>query len=269
MKTVTRKILSIILLLSLVVSVCGCSTVPYTNRSQFILMDVDEEMSLSASAYNEFISEKTIETGTYRAQLIAKIGWRIATVADRPEYEWEFLVVKDDDTVNAMCLPGGKVFVYTGIINLCEGHEGELAAIMSHEISHALARHGAESVNLNQLTSLGVMGAAIAASILLEEEYYMDIAVVAVSLLTTLGITLPHSRMQESEADYIGLILMAKAGYNPHYAVSLWQRMARYKGSESMAFFSTHPLTANRVKDIAEVLPEVMPYYNAAPQKFR
>lgn len=269
MKIAIRKILPILLLLSLFISFSGCSTVPYTNRSQFILMDVDEEMSLSAAAYREFLSEVNIETGTNRARLISQIGWRIAGVADRPDYEWEFLVVKDDNTVNASCLPGGKVFVYTGIINLAENNEAELAAIMGHEIAHALARHGAESVNLNQLAALGVMGTAVAASIFLEEDYYIEGAVLGVALLASLGITLPHSRLQESEADHIGLILMAKAGYNPHYAVSFWQRMARYKGSESMAFLSTHPLTADRVKDISALLPKVMPYYNAAPQKFR
>lgn len=270
MKTLNRKILALLLLVIIAVAVSGCaSTSPYTNRSQFIIMDEGTEMSLSADAYNQFVTEEPIEKGTQRAKLITKIGNRIAAVADKPEYEWEFLVVSRDDVINAMCLPGGKVFVYTGIIKLTGNNEGELAAIMGHEIAHALARHGAESASVGQATSIGAGIVAVVAESVVGSGTG-EIAGSLAGTLASLGLNLPHSRMQESEADHIGLILMAKAGYNPNYAVSLWEKMAKQnEGSEPLSFLSTHPLSADRIAAIKLLIPEVMPYYEAAPNKFK
>lgn len=267
MKTINRKLLSLLLLAIIALALTGCATSPYTNRSQFIIMDEETEMSLSADAYQQFVHEEKIETGTQRAKMITNIGNRIAAVADRPNYEWEFLVIANDEVINAMCLPGGKVFVYTGIIKLTGNNEGELAAIMGHEIAHALARHGAESASVNQSASIGSQVIGIVA----ENVIGGGLGSAAGSLagtLTSLGLTLPHSRMQESEADQIGLILMAKAGYNPQAAVTLWQKMAKQnEGNEPLSFLSTHPLSSDRIKAIQAQLPEVMPYYEAAKNK--
>lgn len=267
MKILNRKLLTLLLLALLAIALSGCASSPYTNRSQFIIMDEETEMSLSADAYQQFTTEEKIEKGTQRAKMITNIGNRIAAVADRPNYEWEFLVVADDEVINAMCLPGGKVFVYTGIIKLTGSNENELAAIMGHEIAHALARHGAESASVGQSAAIGSQIIGIVA----ESVIGGGVGEAAGSLagtLTSLGLTLPHSRMQESEADEIGLILMAKAGYNPQAAVTLWEKMAKQnEGNEPMSFLSTHPLSSDRITAIQAQLPSVMPYYEEYQQK--
>ena len=267
MKLLNCKLLSLLLLVCITIALSGCATSPYTNRSQFIIVDEETEMSLSADAYQQFITEEKIETGTQRVKMINNIGNRIAVVAERPNYEWEFLVVADDNVINAMCLPGGKVFVYTGIIKLTKSNEGELAAIMGHEIAHALARHGAESASVGQSAAIGSQVIGLIAEGVIGGGAGEAVGSLSGSL-ASLGLTLPHSRMQESEADHIGLILMAKAGYNPSAAISLWQKMAALnEGNEPMSFLSTHPLSADRIKAIEALLPEVMPYYEEYLQK--
>lgn len=255
-----QRVLTVILILFAAAFVfCGCATTPYTGRSQFIIMDEGTEMSLSADAYQEFIKEEPIERGTQRAKTVENIGKRIAVAADRPNYKWEFLVIPKDDVVNAMCLPGGKVFVYTGIIKLTGNNQNELAAIMGHEIAHALARHGAESSSVNQAASIGT---ALAGAVAGAYGFDSGMAQNLTGALASLGLTLPYSRMQESEADHIGLILMAKAGYDPRAAVTLWQKMAQQnQGKEPVSFLSTHPLSSERIKNIQALLPQVMPYY--------
>lgn len=240
----------------------GCASAPYTGRSQFIIMNEGEEMSLSNEAYTELLQEEPIERGTQRAKMVDTIGKRIAAVAERPNYQWEFLTIPKDNVLNAMCLPGGKVFVYTGIIKLANNNVNEIAAVMGHEIAHALARHSAESASVNQSVAIG---AAMVGVFLGDNSGAVG---KLANTLGALGITLPHSRMQESEADHIGLILMAKAGYDPRAAATLWQKMAKAnEGKEPISFLSTHPLNADRIKAIEALLPEVMPYYEATKAK--
>lgn len=266
MKIRHRLILPVLLLVMAALVLSGCASTPYTNRSQFMIMDESEEMALSLDAYNQVLKKEKIETGTARAKQILTIGQRIAAVANKPNYQWEFLTIADDGTINAMCLPGGKVFVYTGIINLTNRNDDELAAIMGHEIAHAIARHGAESASIGQTAAIGSAIAGVVAGSLLGVD--MNTSADLAGTLAALGVTLPHSRMQESEADRIGLILMAKAGYNPEAAVTLWQKMAKLnEGNQPLSILSTHPLNEDRIKNIQALLPEVMPYYEAAKNK--
>ena len=238
-------------------SASGCATAPYTGRSQLIFMNTAEEKRLGQQASNKIQSEEKVERGTKRAQMVERVGTRIAAVAERPDFVWEFLTIQKDE-VNAFCLPGGKVFVYTGILEIMGNNEAELAAVMGHEIAHAIARHGAESSSVGTLAGVGQLGVALAEAIFTGGSGLSDASGTALKL----GVVLPHSRTQEEEADYIGLMLMAKAGYNPEAAISFWQKMADANtGKEPLFFLSTHPLNQERINNIRKDLPKARVYY--------
>ncbi|MDL2272004.1 M48 family metallopeptidase [Desulfovibrio sp. OttesenSCG-928-I05] len=244
----------------------GCSTVPYTGRSQLMLLEPAEEMSLGLNAAREVRETEKIETGTRRSRLVQSVGKRIAEAAERPDFEWEFhTVVKED--VNAFCLPGGRVFFYTGILQLTGNNENEIAAIMGHEVAHALARHGAEKVSVAQMTAVGqvALDAALilATGVSLEETGGDSLF----GLLANVGVLLPHSRVQESEADHIGLLLTAKAGYDPRAAITFWQKMQELNGDGGFGFLSTHPLTADRIASIEKDLPQALLLYEEAKKR--
>ena len=236
----------------------GCATAPYTGRSQLIFMNTAEEKRLGQQASSKIQSEEKLERGTKRAQMVERAGKRIAAVADRPDFDWEFHTIQKDE-VNAFCLPGGKVFVYTGILQIMGDNEAELAAVMGHEIAHAIARHGAESSSVGTLAGIGQFGVALAEALFTQGGSSLSDASGAA---LNLGVVLPHSRTQEEEADYIGLMLMAKAGYNPEAAISFWQKMAAANtGKEPLFFLSTHPLNQERINNIRKDLPKARVYY--------
>ena len=248
-----------VLLLLFALFAVACQQVPFTNRSQLILISADEESQLGAQAYREVLSkEPTVKSGAL-VEPVRRIGERLARAAERPDYQWEFAVINEPKEINAFALPGGKVAVYTGIFPVAQDSDG-LAVVMGHEIAHVIARHGAERMSQGLAQQLGanVLGAAVGGSA------SGNLLLAAYGLGTQLGVMLPYSRTQESEADHIGLILMAKAGYDPRAAPEFWKRMARASsGAGSPEFLSTHPSHDTREQQINAWLPEALQHFNA------
>ena len=237
----------------------ACTQAPFTNRSQLILVSPEEETKLGAQAYQEVLSKSPTTKSDRYVDPVRQIGQRLARAAEKPEYTWEFAVIDDRKQVNAFALPGGKVAVYTGLLPVAQDSDG-LAVVMGHEIAHVIARHGAERISQGLATELGanVLGAAAGGGA------SANLILAAYGLGTQLGILLPYSRTQESEADRIGLILMAKAGYDPRAAIAFWERMARASsGGGTPEFLSTHPGHETREAQIREWLPEALQHFNA------
>ncbi|MEO8603589.1 MAG: M48 family metallopeptidase [bacterium] len=251
------------LLLALIAaSGLGCTTVPYTNRSQFMIMSESQDLALGASAYQQMLKQSKLVTDPRITAPVQEIGRRIAAVANKPDYKWEFTVIDDPKQANAFCLPGGKVAVYTGIFPIAQDDAG-LAAVIGHEVAHALARHGAERMSTS--TALQVVGAGVAVAAGTQGSGAQQAAMAAYGLGSQVGVALPFSRNQESEADHIGVILMAQAGYNPEAALGLWQRMEKdAKGGAPPEWLSTHPAPSTRQEDIRGWMAEADKYYAAA-----
>ncbi len=239
----------------------ACATAPYTGRSQYITMSESDEMRLGAQASAEVLKKEPEERGTERAARVMRVGQRIAAVADKPEFDWEFHTIPGKD-LNAFCLPGGKVFVYTALLDLTGGSDPELAAVMGHEIAHAVARHGAERASQNQLAGIGQAVTGIAVAVATGSGAAGQAAQSGYGALAQMGFLLPYSRTHETEADHIGIILAAKAGYDPRAALSFWRKMAATdKGKEPPAILSTHPLNQQRIDDLTAEMPEALAYY--------
>jgi predicted Zn-dependent protease len=239
----------------------SCATTPYTKRTQFMVVSQEEEMALGAQAYQQVLSESRIESDAGVNEIVRRVGTRIAAAADRPDFQWEFTVVEDEKQVNAFALPGGKVAVYTGMFPVAETEAG-LAVVMGHEVAHALARHGAERMS----QQMGVQAVGTAAAVALGASgaggITQGVAMQAFGLGAQVGVLLPFGRQQESEADHIGMILMAKAGYDPAEAVGFWERMdEQSSGGAPPEFLSTHPSHGTRSSQIREWLPEANEYY--------
>jgi metalloendopeptidase OMA1, mitochondrial len=244
-------------------AVCvSCETTPYTNRSQLHLISNDTEAQMGAQAYQEVKTQSTlVQTGPQYDQIV-RVGKRIAQAAsaDAPDFKWEFNLIKDDKQANAFCLPGGKIAVYTGILPVSQTDEG-LAVVLGHEVAHAVLHHGAERVSEDTVTKLGLgvvdqfLGGTTSGT-----EHQLVMA--ALGAGAQVGVSLPHSRKQESEADHVGLILMTKAGYQPEEALSFWQRMEKMAGSgQPPQFLSDHPSHETRIQDIQKWIPEVKSQY--------
>jgi predicted Zn-dependent protease len=240
--------------------VAACETVPYTGRSQLQFMSPQQESELGVQAYQQALAKTKLSSDVAASEMVARVGSRIAAVTGHPEYKWEYRLIQDDKQVNAFALPGGKVAVYTGMLPITRDEDG-LAAVLGHEIGHVIARHGGERVSQQMLVNVGLETTMAA----LSRGNPATVQAVA-SLLgagATVGVLLPWSRAQESEADHLGLILMAKAGYDPHAARDLWVRMAAAsKGSgKPPEFLSTHPSEPTRIQQIDVWMPEAMRYY--------
>jgi len=247
----------------------SCSTVPITGRKQMNLLPESEIMAMSLSQYNEFLSQNKLSEDKKNVEMVRRVGNRIASAVEQyfrehgmsdrlKNFEWEFNLV-EDDTPNAWCMPGGRVVVYTGILPITEDETG-LAVVMGHEIAHAVARHGNERMS-QQLTVQG-FGTALAIAIDEKPEQTKNIFMAAYGLGSQLAYVLPYSRTHETEADQMGLIFMAMAGYNPQEAVDFWQRMSELGGQKPPEFLSTHPADETRVNNLKEFMPEAMKYYN-------
>ena len=244
---------TIFLAIATLIIIAGCTyKTPYTNRSQMIFMSQKEEMALGEKSYKESLSQSKIITGTKDATRIKNIGARIAKVANRNDFQWEFNLV-EDEAINAFCLPGGKVVVYTGILQMAK-NDDQLATVISHEIAHALARHGAERMSSSMVQQgLQVVGnIAVGAT----APQYQNLFNQTYGVGTQLGVMLPYGRMQESEADEIGIYLMSQAGYNVNEALKFWENMSEGK-KEGSDFFSTHPSSTNRISDIQKVIAKL------------
>jgi predicted Zn-dependent protease len=237
----------------------GCATVPITGRKSFNLIPESQAVALGSDAYREVLaSAKVVRSGPDYERVLT-IGRRIAAVSDRPNYEWEFALLDEPETVNAFCLPGGKVAVYTGILPVTQNDAG-LATVMGHEIAHAIAQHGSERMT-DQL-ALQIGGAGLEALLAGKSEGTQQLVLAAYGLGAQVGVLLPFSRSQESEADQIGLRYMARAGYDPREATRFWQRMANAGGgSRPPEFLSTHPDPAKRARQIEEWMPEAIADY--------
>lgn len=245
--------------LSLVLLV-ACAKAPYTERSQFILLSAEQELHLGSNSAKDILKkEKTVSKGE-QADSVRRVGKRIAAVADRPDFDWEFHTIEKDDVPNAFCLPGGKIFVYTGLFEYAKDDE-ELAAVIGHEVGHAIARHGAERMSTALAVQAGAAAGMLALSTQGASRDTMNLAAKAFGIGASVGIILPFSRSQESEADHIGLILMAKAGYSPHAALTFWDRFAKQPGKKPPEFLSTHPASEKRIEAIKELLPKALEIY--------
>jgi predicted Zn-dependent protease len=254
-----------------VLACSGCYTNPVTGRKALMLISQGQEMSLGAQSFAEMRKTEKVSADPALNARAQRVGARIArAVGDQlPNAKWEF-VVFESKQLNAFALPGGKVGVYTGLMQLAE-NDGELATVMGHEIGHVTARHGAERMSEAMvIAGVGALGAAVA-----ENNYdaqTRDLFLLAYGGATTLGRVLPHSRHAESEADKMGAIYAAKAGYDPRAAITFWQKMAAQKTAEKDAakvppWLSTHPSDAKRIADLQAYMPQVMPLYEAARAK--
>lgn len=245
--------------------IAACTTTPYTNRSQLMVVSEGQEVALGNQAYQQVLSESKIETDPRVNDVVRRIGQRIAVAADRPDYKWEFVVIDDPKTVNAFALPGGKVAVYTGMFPVAQTEAG-LATVMGHEVAHALARHGAERMSQQMGVQAVGTGIAVALGQTGASGITQVAAMQAFGLGAQVGVLLPFGRSQESEADHIGLILMAKAGYDPKDAIAFWERMEKSSGGKGPPeYLSTHPNHGTRIQQIQGWLPEAEKYYNADP----
>lgn len=234
----------------------ACATAPGTNRTQLNLVSDQQMNAEGEAAYKDILSKSNISQKTKLNSEVVNIGRKIAAASD-VDYAWEFSII-DEPQVNAFCLPGGKVAVYTGIIPVAQNNAA-LAAILGHEVAHAVLRHSAERAS--QQIVLGV-GAQLAGGLFGSSQYRDTIAaIMGVGIMY--GVSLPFSRFHEAEADKLGLEYTAKAGYDPREAVSLWQRMGA-EGSRSPEILSTHPDPINRAKDLDKLMPKALTIYNAS-----
>ena len=257
-----------ILVLTILLLLLSCATAPVTGRKQLLLIPNSELNTMSFQQYSEFISSNKLSADKQKTAMVKGAGLKIQGAveqyfADRGEsdhlrgYEWEFNLV-EDSAVNAWCMPGGKVVVYTGILPVTKDETG-LAVVMGHEIAHAVANHGNERMSQGLVTQLG--GMALAKALETKKKETQNLFLAAYGVGATIGVLLPYSRTHEAEADHLGLIFMAMAGYNPGEAVAFWERMAAGKKGAPPEFLSTHPSDETRIRKIKDALPEAMKYY--------
>jgi predicted Zn-dependent protease len=234
----------------------ACQTAPITGRQQLILLPESEDAKLGLQAYQEIKKEEKVSNDPELNREVRQVGQRIAAVSGHPDWNWQFTVFQNAEP-NAFALPGGKVGVYTGLFKVAK-NEAQLATVLGHEVGHAIARHGAERMSQGMLEQAGlaVLGAATGPA-------YAQLAAQA----ATLAIILPYSRTQESEADHIGLILMAKAGYDPRQAIDLWENFQKLDGQKPPEFLSTHPSEGTRIQRLQELMPEALAIYESKAGK--
>lgn len=266
MKNVIKSVIPLIIL---TIMLQACSVVPLTGRKQLSLVPESEMISMSLTSYDDFLKQNPLSSDKANTAMVKQVGSDISAavikyfndngLADRlAGYQWEFNLVKNDTTVNAWCMPGGKVVVYSGLLPVTKDRNG-LAVVMSHEIAHAVARHGNERMSQELLAQYGSL--ALNEAIKNKPEETKAIFNGAYGIGAQVGVLLPYSREHELEADRLGLIFMAMAGYDPQTAVPFWERMAASGGAKPPEFISTHPSDATRINRIKEALPEAMKYY--------
>lgn len=258
-----------LILLSLAIAI-GCSKVPVTGRKQLDIVPNSQVLALASSEYNEFLKNNKVVNNTSQAEEVERVGRNIANAAEAylkkerqtkllEGYNWQFNLVQDNQ-INAWCMPGGKVVVFTGILPITQSDAG-LATVMGHEIAHAIARHGNERMSQGLTAQLG--GVALDVALSSKPTETRNLFMAAYGVGTNVGILLPYSRLQESEADRIGLIFMSMAGYDPREAINFWERMEKAnQGGEPPEFLSTHPSHKTRIEELKKQLPEALKYYN-------
>lgn len=251
---VIRSVLVVLLL-----AVAACQTVPVTGRSQLLLLPEGSELQMGLTSFEQIIKKSKVATDPRVNGQVTRVGRRIAEATGRTDYAWEFKVLEDKQA-NAFCLPGGKVAVYTGLLPITRDDAG-LAAVLGHEVAHAIARHGGERVSQTLLVQTGL--AATQVALAGNDPRTVQAVTSLLGAGASVGVLLPWSRAQESEADRLGLIFMAKAGYHPSAARDLWVRMAELSKSRQQPpeLLSTHPAPATRIQDIDRWLPEALQHY--------
>ncbi|MCL2103964.1 MAG: M48 family metallopeptidase [Kiritimatiellaeota bacterium] len=249
-----------VMLLPIVVvaTLTGCRTVPVSGRTQLMLSSEDYEIGLGEEAYGEYKQKLRASVNQTHNQALRRVGEAVRGAASYDRYTWEFVVL-DNPEPNAFCLPGGKVAVYSGIFDYLS-NDAELACVVAHEVAHAIARHGGERMSWAQLQTLGMYG-------ILSGTKSEGIAALY-GLTTDVGVMLPFSRSNETEADRIGLILMARAGYNPQAALAFWRKFGSDKPQSALgSWLSTHPGGTARIQDLEAAMPDAMNEYQAARNK--
>lgn len=254
-----KKNLTVVLAIALFLS---CSTNPFTGKKTLALVPNSQLFPTAFAQYNQFLSQNNVIKGTKEAEMITRVGQRIAVAAEKwlnangkqgylKDYKWEYNLV-NDNTVNAWCMPGGKIVFYTGILPVAE-NETAIAAIMGHEVAHALANHGQQRMSAGMLQQIG----AVAGNVAIKDPQKRDMFNKAYGVGSQVGVMLPFSRSHESEADEIGLYLTAIAGYNPGEAANLWRRMGQKSGGNAPPeFLSTHPATSTRIAHLTKIAPK-------------
>jgi predicted Zn-dependent protease len=248
----------------------GCAEVPLTRRKGLNIVPQSQILALSLQQYDKVLKESRLCTDEKKVRMVRVVGRKIAGAAEAflkdsgldsnlKDYKWEFNLIQDDKTVNAWCMPGGKVAVYTGILPIARDENG-LAVVLGHEVAHAIARHGNERMSQALIASMGGMALAVA----LKEKpgTTRQLYMAAFGVGASVGFLLPYSRVHESEADRIGLTLMARAGYDPTGAIPFWERMGKEGGGKRPPeFLSTHPAPASRIANLKIYIDEALPYY--------
>lgn len=245
-------------------SLCGCRSAPFTGRRQLLLLPEQQEIAMGQENFAQILSEEPLSANTRGAEIVRRVGLRLASVSGRPDYAWDFRLLASP-AQNAFCLPGGKVAVYAGILPVCQSEAG-LAVVMSHEISHALARHGGERIS-QQATVQGVRS-AVDYAFSGTSNASRELVRTAYGAATQYGLILPYSRRHESEADQMGIALMAQAGYDPNEAPRFWTRFGQAEltaGAKPPEWASTHPSDARRASDLMIQVPSAIQAYNSAP----
>jgi predicted Zn-dependent protease len=261
--------LKFFVLCGLVLFLSGCTEVAITGRKQFNLVPDSMINSMAFQSYSEFLTQSKLSKDFSKTQMVKRVGSRIQKAVEQyctnnniedqlTEYQWEFNLV-EDDSLNAWAMPGGKMVVYTGLLKVTQTEAG-LAAVIGHEIGHVFAKHGAERMTQRLLVDLG--GMALSEALASKPTQTQNLFKQSYGIGTQVGVLLPYSRTHEKEADHLGLIFMAMAGYNPNEALSFWQRMALAKQSpQPLEILSTHPADSTRISNLQRLLPEAMQYY--------
>lgn len=261
MKKISGLLIAALLLLS------SCGSVPLTGRKQMLLVSDSEVLSASLTQYSEYMKTATPSTNATQKAMVTRVGKKIAAATEQymknnglssevQNFSWEFNLVKDDQ-VNAFCMPGGKIVVYEGLMKLVSSDD-ELAVVLGHEVAHAVAKHSNERMSQQLLAQYGaqILGQALSN----KSAAVQQVGNTVYGLGAQYGVMLPFSRQHETEADYMGLILMSMAGYNPNMAVTFWQKMSASGSASVPEFMSTHPSDATRINDIKKHLPEMQQY---------
>lgn len=258
---------------SLLLTISACSTVPITGRSQLNLIPGSSMLSMSLQQYDQFLKEHKVSSNKEQTAMVKRVGERVKNAVERyfassglqgllADYQWEFNLVEDKQ-VNAWCMPGGKVVVYSGLLPVAKDDAG-LAVVMGHEIAHAIAEHGNERMSQGLLAQMG--GVALSTALSKQPAATQQLWMSVYGAGSQYGAILPYGRMQESEADHLGLVFMTMAGYDPNEAIPFWERMAAGKsGQAPPEFLSTHPSSATRIANIRRLIPEVKRNYG--PQR--
>lgn len=248
----------------------ACATVPLTGRSQLLIIPDSTMLSMSFQQYDEFLKSHKPSSHAEQVRMVKRVGGNIQRGVEAyfssqgmshqlKNYKWEFNLVESEE-INAWCMPGGKVVVYTGLLPVAQNEEG-LAVVMGHEIAHAIAKHGSERMSQGLMVQMG--GVAFAKALEQKPDTTRALWMTAYGVGTQVGLMLPYSRLHESEADHLGLIFMAMAGYDPRSSVGFWERMAKQGGGKKPPeLLSTHPADTTRIRNIKKLLPEATAYYN-------